>query len=523
MTVLYSCWFFVMKNIVPTFVLIWLYLTTMVHAQENHLNMLVRTHTMNHLKYFQSPQVLRPESKIADGDKLPIIGPVSQSQVTFPPEIVRRTKEALEAIRSLALDIKNYIENPPTVPPASTPSPTPDPLNTTLNPIGTNGSVFSNATTTTPITTTTTPVTTTPAPPTSLDLVVTDGSVTTSTSETQPPTTTTTSTSMTTTPPETTKSTRRRLNIPRRTKNFGRSLSFDSKILARADKESSEELSSEEAYYAAEMIVSLQIAFNASERVMSDKLSEQLVVELELSVQKMNEMNKSLSNMNWDQQNDQVIFWLSYLLLSVKHSLQRMQYEQMVTELLSKTDDITIVITAAFCVLAVALAFGLFAYTFKSRKQNRGNYKIDRPSQSSNPRNIPVRNPSSSSTQPSSDPNSFFSVPSGVTVQTRSNPMYSSHRSVDVERPVTASSVDSYTISPTPKNRDSSGSLDDVPLRNEKNNRDRGAHFPASSTTARNFRDPSRNRDRKYDAAKDNEGFLDDDAVVVRKDSESAI
>ena len=253
---------------------------------------------------------------------------------------------------------------------------------------------------------------------------------------------------------------------------------------------------------------------------MRDLLSPRVVITLETSAKEVTDMIIAFPESSSRNDSSEILFWISYASLSSKHALKRIMEQETIHILIGNADDITSLITAGFCILAILLSVFLCYLACRKRKPYYDNYDLG----SSQPTTRTEDTSSSNNTAPNRQ-SSNYSSPARAAVTTRSNPLYSSHRSVDVERPVdnippTMNNIN-YDV-PNVDNRLGGTRPDTLAEKNERNTagRDRGIS-PQLNKQASDYKDPRRNR--RVGAARDNDGYLSDEMIGVRSDSESVL
>ena len=281
-------------------------------------------------------------------------------------------------------------------------------------------------------------------------------------------------------------------------------------------------------YTMLDLSYTLQSIFVISENVMKNNLSEVMVYEVERNRYKLFEINASIESIaSARMSTSEIMFWIKYSRLSTQHSLQKLDERNAVFPLLTKLDDIAILVTAAFCILAFIVICYLCYISAKIRRPyivNYTEYDGSPPLEFPRMRHNPSRNPSSNSNQPIRSDSGAYSSPARNVVTTRSNPLYSSHRSVDVERPVSDNSSSNYNTHdqyPESNNR-----TDPIAEKNERNTNMSRERPVASSQPRRkdsDYKDPRRNKRSNVDTGKDNDGYIQDEVVGVRPNSESVL
>ena len=274
---------------------------------------------------------------------------------------------------------------------------------------------------------------------------------------------------------------------------------------------------------AADIARALYTILNSSELIMMDILSKDRVTELEECLKTITAANNYIWQIDLSNATETLLYWMALAKLSTKHSLKRMEEQRLTFIYIEKLDDITSLITAAFCILAILCT----AYMCYLSSRNHKPYVVsDYPPYNNEP-SYRIRNNNNSTTPPSVGIRSartnsdLYNSSTGAT--TRSNPLYSSQRSVDVDRP-RPEEVPSVFNSESPKADDIR--YDPSPDRTEKNtNINRERRLPQQSgPRSTDYRDPRRNRRSNLDQYRDNPGFIGDDGNPARpNNSESAL
>ena len=241
----------------------------------------------------------------------------------------------------------------------------------------------------------------------------------------------------------------------------------------------------------------LKDIFNSSEYVMLDQLSAKMVIRLENGTRNVMKIIKYYPNKT-EMDTTNLTQLLAMTILSTKHAYSRVEDHSRTHYIIGSLGSITVLITTGFVLLAILCTLWLIHRGFKSNKPGYGIYDVDQTYE--NHRNGTAGGPRTPTPGSKQIP-SMFSSPARAAVITRSNPIYSSQRSVD--RPA-SSTPSGYSYDADPN----VSALHSLPLPKPSKRRvsydiplDRNSPDEENDPSKLDYKDPRRQRDGVDNAA----------------------
>lgn len=269
----------------------------------------------------------------------------------------------------------------------------------------------------------------------------------------------------------------------------------------------------------------LQVLSEHAENVMADRLNMSTVIAIEKNVEILTLVNKTAAYISRGDGMSELKIWLTLVQMSCTHALKKLVYGKQVMALFGNSDDITILITAAFCTLALICCIVACLVGNRPLKPTRGDYRLGGTPGTTRPVPSTRRHISSASSDPPEQPFSVYSSPARAAVSARSNPSYSSHRSVDVDPSASYRPAENNLNYDEPRPEDEDSVTDATVAAKNERNANLGKDRPVSTkprSRISDYKDPRRHRSNLA-RGRSNEGYSGDEVIGVRSDSESVL